>query len=96
MIQHHGHSNLPQWKEVDRLAALQKFDILDTEPEVEFDSIVKIATQICNTPVACISFLDERRQWFKAKIGLELTETLRDTSVCNHAIQQPGLSLFPI
>jgi hypothetical protein len=42
MIQHHGHSNLPQWKEVDRLAALQKFDILDTEPEVEFDSIVKI------------------------------------------------------
>ena len=74
MIERHGPSNLPQWKEVDRLAALQKFDILDTEPDVEFDSIARIAAQICNAPIAYISFIDERRQWLKAKIGLDVTE----------------------
>jgi diguanylate cyclase (GGDEF)-like protein/PAS domain S-box-containing protein len=91
MLECPGHSNLPHWKEVDRLAALQNFNILDTEPEIEFDSLAKIAAQICNTPIAYVSFLDEDRQWFKAKIGLELTESPRENSVCNHAILQPGL-----
>ena len=90
-----GHSSHPQWKEVDRLAALQNFDILDTEPEVEFDGIAKIAAQICSTPIALISFLDEQRQWFKAKIGLEIAETPRELSVCSYAILQPGLFVVP-
>jgi diguanylate cyclase (GGDEF)-like protein/PAS domain S-box-containing protein len=60
-------------------------------PEIEFDNIARIAAQICNAPLAYISFLDEHRQWFKAKIGLDLTETPRENSVCNHAILQPGL-----
>ena len=93
MIERHGSSNLPEWKEVDRLAALQKFDILDTEPDVEFDSIAKIAAQICNAPIAYISFIDERRQWLKAKIGLDLTEVPRETSVCSQAMLQPGFSI---
>ncbi|QRM30116.1 EAL domain-containing protein [Microvirga sp. VF16] len=95
MVECSGHSTLPPWKEVDRLAALQKFDILDTGPEVEFDSIAKIAAQICDAPIAVISFLDEHRQWFKARIGLELAETPREISICNHAIHQPGLLIIP-
>lgn len=90
MIECPGSSNLPEWKEVDRLAALQKFDILDTAPDVEFDSIARIAAQICDAPIACISFIDERRQWLKAKIGLDITELPRDASVCSHAMLQPG------
>jgi diguanylate cyclase (GGDEF)-like protein/PAS domain S-box-containing protein len=86
-----GHSNLPHWREVERLAALRNYDILDTMPELEFDNIAKIAAQICDTSIAYISFLDEHRQWFKAKLGLELTETPRENSVCNYAILQPGL-----
>jgi len=93
MIERQGSSNLPEWKEVDRLAALQKFDILDTEPDVEFDSIARIAAQICNAPIAYISFIDERRQWLKAKIGLDITEVPREASVCSQAMLQPGLSI---
>ena len=77
MLECPGHSELPHWEEVERLAALQNFAILDTAPDVQFDNIAKLAAQICNTPIACISFLDEHRQWLKAKIGLELTETPR-------------------
>jgi diguanylate cyclase (GGDEF)-like protein/PAS domain S-box-containing protein len=95
MIESPGHSDLPQWKEVDRLAALQKLDILDTGPEIVFDNIARVAAQVCDTPVSFISFLDEHRQWFKAKVGLEIAETPRDLSVCNHAIQQPGLFVVP-
>ncbi|MBF9195913.1 bifunctional diguanylate cyclase/phosphodiesterase [Microvirga terrestris] len=95
MHERSGHSDLPQWKEVERLAALQKFDIIDTAPEVEFDNIAKLAAQICKTPIACISFLDEHRQRFKARIGLDLTETPRENSVCNHAILQPGPFVVP-
>lgn len=90
-----GPSNLPPWKEVDRLAALQKYDILDTAPEVEFDSIAKIAAQICDTPIAFISFLDEHRQWFKSSIGLEVSETPREFSICNQAIRQTGVFTVP-
>ncbi|MBA1154746.1 bifunctional diguanylate cyclase/phosphodiesterase [Microvirga mediterraneensis] len=90
-----GPSNLPPWEEVDRLAALQKYDILDTAPEVEFDSIARIAAQVCGTPIAFISFLDEHRQWFKSRIGFEITETPREFSICNHAIRQPGIFIIP-
>ncbi|MBM1171750.1 bifunctional diguanylate cyclase/phosphodiesterase [Microvirga arabica] len=91
MLEHSGPGDLHQWKEVERLAALRNFDILDTAPDIQFDNIAKLAAQICNTPIACISFLDEHRQWFKARTGVELTQTPRENSVCNHAIMQPGL-----
>src|SRR5690349_2008507 len=94
MIECPRSSNLPEWKEIDRLAALRKFDILDTEPDVEFDSIARIAAHICNAPVAYISFIDERRQWLKAKIGLDITEVPREASVCSHTMLHPGLSVI--
>ncbi len=91
MVECPGLRDVPQWKEVDRLAALYQFDILDTEAELEFDSIAKVAAQICETETAFISFLDEHRQWFKARIGLEISETPREISICNHAILHPGV-----
>ncbi|WP_424813158.1 sensor histidine kinase [Roseococcus sp. YIM B11640] len=78
----------PDWREEDRLSALRSYDILDTPPEKTFDDFVKIAAEICHTPMALVTLIDEGRQWFKAKLGLPIDETPRDVSVCSHAIRQ--------
>ncbi len=72
--------------ELERLAVLQEYQILDTLPEKDFDDIVKIASEICNTPISTITLIDRDRQWFKAKVGLEVSESPRETSFCAHAI----------
>lgn len=72
---------LPIYNETTRLEALQQYQILDTEPEEAFEDIVQLAAQICNTPIALINFIDEKRQWFKAKIGLDLTEMPRNVGL---------------
>lgn len=74
-----------------RVAALQKYAILDTEPEQAFEDLVLLAAYICGTPMAMISLVDENRQWFKSKIGLPVSETPRDVAFCNLAIQQSNL-----
>lgn len=78
-----------------RVAALRKYDILDTEPEGAFDSLVELASYICQTPIAAISLIDENRQWFKAITGLKATETSRDVAFCAHAILQDGIMIVP-
>jgi two-component sensor histidine kinase len=80
----------PGWNE-ERLAALRSYGILDTPPEPEFDNVVRLAAQVCRTPVALITLVDEHRQWFKAEIGLGLRETPLEASICATAILQPGL-----
>lgn len=81
----------PGWAETDRLAALDSYQILDTVAEADFDDLAKLAAQICGMPMALISLIDARRQWFKAAIGLDAAETPREIAFCAHAIQQPGL-----
>jgi anti-sigma regulatory factor (Ser/Thr protein kinase) len=77
--------------EADRLAALRRYRILDTEPEQRFDDLALLASQICGTPMALISLVDRDRQWFKARVGVEFTETSRDVAFCSRAIEQREL-----
>src|SRR5271168_2914127 len=77
--------------EAGRLKALHKYRILDTDPEQAFDDLTLIASQICGTPIALITLVDENRQWFKSRVGLEMQQTSRSISFCAHAIQQQGI-----
>ena len=72
--------------ETARLAALARYEILDTAPEQEFDDLTRLAAHVCGTPLAQVTFVDRDRQWFKSRIGVEASETPRDISFCGHAI----------
>ena len=75
-------------RETARLAVLAQYNILDTEPEQAYDDAVRIAAYICGTPVAAVTFIDQERQWFKASLGLDVSETPIDQSFCRYVIQQ--------
>ena len=75
--------------EDERQEALHKLRLLDTLPEQTYDDIVLLAAQICDTPISMVSLIDNERQWFKARLGLDVPEIRRDGSFCSHAILQP-------
>jgi GAF domain-containing protein len=74
--------------EAERLAALKAYHVLDTETERSYDDITALAAHICEVPIAMISLVDEVRQWFKSKVGLDQQQTSRDVAFCAHAILQ--------
>jgi signal transduction histidine kinase len=78
-------------REEQRLSALNDYGILDSDVEPVFDDIAKLASQICETPIALISLVDRGRQWFKAREGLAVRETPRSMSICQHAMLQPDV-----
>jgi PAS domain S-box-containing protein len=81
--------------EEPRLEALREFDILGTAPEEAFDDLARLAAKVCSTPIALVSLVDQDRQWIKAKVGLDVTETPRDLSVCAHAILERDVCMIP-
>ena len=85
----------PPRNEARRLEALRQYGVLDTPPESALNEITALAAQICDTPMATICFIDEDRQWFKARVGIKKSEMPRDISVCSHAVHQRSLFIVP-
>lgn len=81
--------------EQDRLAALRRYNIIDTLPEEEFNDIAKLVAYICDVPAAHVSFMDETRQWFKSTVGFEASEVPRDTTFCQYTIMENDLWVIP-
>lgn len=81
--------------EAERLQALLSYQILDTAAEPDFDDLTRLASFVCGVPIALISLVDCDRQWFKAKLGLEASETPRDIGFCAHTILQSDLLIVP-
>src|SRR4051812_12962156 len=71
-----------------RLRALQRYEILDTPPERPFDDLATLAARLCDAPIALVSFVAGDRQWFKARLGIDVDGSPRDISFCAHAIEQ--------
>jgi len=76
--------------EATRLEVLRSYDILDSEPEAEFDELTKLASHMFDAPIATVTIVDKDRQWFKSSVGLNVKETPRDISFCTHAIECDG------
>jgi signal transduction histidine kinase/CheY-like chemotaxis protein len=72
--------------EAKRLEALYRYNILDTLPEAAFDRITRIASYLLEVPIAVVSLIDQNRQWFKSRQGLDAQETSRDLAFCAHTI----------
>jgi GAF domain-containing protein len=82
--------------EAERLRALRELELLDSDPEEEFDELVRRAAEATGAPIAVITLVDEARQWFKARVNLELESTDRDLAFCAHAILSPDdLTVVP-
>ena len=82
--------------EAERLRALAEYHILDSAPEDAFDDLAKLAAQIFGCEIALVTIIDAQRQWFKARVGLDITETPREQAFCAHAIMKPlDLTIVP-
>jgi GAF domain-containing protein len=87
-------SMLPTQEET-RLQLLRSYGIMDTPPEEEFDDITRAASLVCGTPIATITLVDESRQWFKSRVGLESSESPREFSFCAQAMNQSEPFIVP-
>lgn len=89
------HPPLVPLNEPDRLRAIQRLEILDTDSEASFDSIVELARTLTGVPIAAFSLVDDTRQWFKSSEGLTVQQTSRDVSFCGHVVQNEALMVVP-
>lgn len=80
--------------ESKRLEALSSYDVVDTLPEKEYDAITRLASYICQAPIALITLIDNDKQWFKSSFGFDVSEAPRDNSFCNYTMQ--GNEVFEV
>ena len=78
-----------------RLSVLRHYEVLDTHPEPTLDDLAALAAEICGTPIALVSIVEENRVWFKARHGLDLAESSRTDSFCSLAIEQKDVMVIP-
>lgn len=71
----------------ERLKNLESYSVIDSLPEEEFDNLARIASEICETPVSYVSFLDDKRQWYKSRFGMEIIETRLDDAICAYTVE---------
>lgn len=85
---------IPQ-NEKERLESLQELGILDANQDRTLDDLTELASELCETPVSLVTLVDEKRQFFKSRKGLDVIETPREISFCAHAILDEGLMIVP-
>ncbi len=76
----------PARNEQTRLAALRELDLLDTGSEAAFDEFTHFVADSLGVPITLVSLVDEHRQWFKSRVGLDAPQTPRDISFCGHVV----------
>ena len=81
--------------EAQRLRSLYSLGILDTSPQERFDRLTRLACRLFDVKIALVSLVDSDRQWFKSKVGLDVTETPREHSFCSHAILGEDVMVVP-
>ena len=87
-----AHCPIPA-NEPQRIVSLRSYEILDSEPELEFDALARIAAYMFNAPIAVVAMMDSNRLWFKSKIGLEVPQLDRKIAFCSHAVASPDAPL---
>ncbi len=95
IIYHGRKGNAPMRSEADRLEALRQLNRLDTGTSEAFDRITRLASRLFNVPIALVSLIDQDRQWFKSRVGLQTRETPRESSFCAYAIQSDQVMVVP-
>lgn len=85
----------PSPDETTRQRELDLYRMVDSLPETAYDDIARLASTLCDAPIALVSLIDRDRQWWKAKVGIEGAGSPREHAICDHAIRQPG-KLFEV
>ena len=90
-----SNTKIKEIEEIKRLQTLLSYNILDTPYEQDFDDLARLTAIICDVPIAIISMIDDKRQWFKAKVGIPSNETPIEETFCQYTVVQDELLEIP-
>jgi GAF domain-containing protein len=81
--------------EAERLAVLKDYEIMDTSPDEALDRVTQLVTQVLGVPTALVSLVDDHRQWFKSRVGMDVDHTARDIAFCDHVVRSGEMLVVP-